>query len=247
MTSNNRKKLDIAIISVLTLGLLYSIFIAERTDTAYNLLAKTSSKTIKDSEKLIKSANATITEKDLIIADGKEKIKAKDLEILKLKFSLKQIQDIKNANIQKVDKYSRTDLSRFYVERYNLPSQIKETASGIEFGDTVTKLNAKELVSFDGTKMELAKTNQILAKTEAKVADLDTIVSAYESETEQYVFVIQQKDTIIKAKDNLVVYAENEKKKAEKATKKEKVKKNFWKAACGIITAAAIYLQFKPF
>lgn len=246
MTSNIRKNLDIAIISLLVIGLLYSLFIADRNDSAFNLLAKQSAKTIKASELKIKNANSVIASKELEIKDSKEKAEAKDLEILKLKFSLNQIKNATASNVQKVDKFNRSDLSRFYVQRYNLPSQIKETASGIEFGDTVTKLNAKELVNYDGTKIQLAKTNQILAKTEAKIKDLDTVVAAYESETEQYIYVIQQKDTIIDAGKDLLKFAENEKKIAEKATKKEKVKKNLWKSACGIIAAAAIYLHFTP-
>ena len=102
----------------------------------------------------------------------------------------------------------------------------------------VLRLVAKDLLSYDGCKIELELTKEKILKLQEREAQKDTIISLYKDKDENNKFIIHQKDLQINQYEHLTD-------DLHKELKGQKVKSFFWKAGTflGIITTSFLLIK----
>ena len=193
-------------------------------------------------KKKIENANnvvAKLQHENADIENEKSKVIEKYNILIKnnvsLQNSITELKAITKTRIDKIKTFSRSDIAKFYDERYNLPEQVKTTANGTELSDNVAKYNIEEITECDATFSELATTKKILENTTKEVVVKDSIWHLTEKQYSNSIIQLSQKDTtIINVQKNQVA-------NIQKQFKGERLKKNIWKI--GTFGAVAIILK----
>ena len=193
------------------------------------------------SKQKIENANNKINElakQNANIENQKELLKIENDKLESDNVGLQNvIDDLKVVTKTKTDKvktFTKADIALFYDKRYNLPSEVKTTANGMELSDTIAKLNITELDNCDATFSELNTTKQILENTTKEVVVKDSL---WHMTTKQYNnanMALGQKDIVIDTQKQQVA-------DSQKQFKSERVKKNIWKI--GTFGALAVILK----
>ena len=102
----------------------------------------------------------------------------------------------------------------------------------------VLRLVAKDLVRYDGCKIELELTKEKILKLQEREAQKDTIISLYKDKDENNKFIIHQQELQINQYEHLTD-------DLHKELKGQKVKSFFWKAGTflGIITTSFLLIK----
>lgn len=150
---------------------------------------------------------------------------SKQREKTKIVTVVKEVE--KKINV--VESLNTKQIANYYQDRYKLPVTI--TQYGVSLNDTIAKKNIVELIQKDGLVKELVSTKSMLNIEEQKGTVKDSIIS--------------NKSLIIVEKDNIINSHQEIEINLNKSLRKEKVKKNFWKATSGAILIGAGYLLVK--
>lgn len=180
-----------------------------------------------NAKKFHQKARQIIDNSNDIIKDYKDVIKKKDTEISKLKKDIVNNSKIINDKLNDLKRYNTSDISKYYIDRYNQPNAIKSlSANELVIKDTLNRFIISDLINFDGVKfdykvlknmysLENEKFNSANTTIDTLKININNISSAYENSIEQNKLAIKE---------------------VEKQLKKEKSKKTLYK----ITTVAAI-------
>ena len=147
----------------------------------------------------------------------------------KVKKEIVYIQNKANSDIKKVAGLNTVQIAEYYSKRYK--NDVKPTANGVVFSDTVAKSNMTELVNGDLCTEVLKLTRYELKNEEEISVTKDSIISNFEKS-------IVLKDKAIDIQKDVI-------KNIEKSVRKEKRKKNFWKFITGAVSIGSLYIFVK--
>jgi hypothetical protein len=138
------------------------------------------------------------------------------------------------AKLSDLKKFSSTEITEYYKDRYNNTKDIIQSELGTTLKDTVSRLVITDLVVGDGAKAEVKILREVVQTKDEKFKicneTVDSLKVGIESMIKNYELANSQKDNAIK--------------QTEKALKKEKHKKNAWKLLSGATLAGIGYLLF---
>lgn len=115
-------------------------------------------------------------------------------------------------------------------------SQVDTTKTTLP--NSILRLVAKDLVRYDGCKIELELTREKLIKLQERETQKDVIISLYKDKDENNKFIIRQQELQINQYEHLTD-------DLHKELKNQKVKSFFWKAGTflGILTTSYLLIK----
>lgn len=115
-------------------------------------------------------------------------------------------------------------------------SQVDTTKTTLP--NSILRLVAKDLVRYDGCKIELELTREKLIKLQERENQKDVIISLYKDKDENNKFIIRQQELQINQYEHLTD-------DLHKELKNQKVKSFFWKAGTflGILTTSYLLIK----
>lgn len=169
-----------------------------------------------------------LKQQKLIYDNSNLKIKLDSLEALKesIKKEIVIVEKKVIVEVDKTKKFNTNEIAKFYEKRYN--DKVVITQYGVSLKDSVAKKNIIELNIKDGLVDKLQLTNKQLSLEEKKGIAKDTIIA-------NLGFIIDEKSNLNMIQKQII-------KNTEKSLKTEKLNKNFWKTASGVIVVASAYL-----
>jgi len=224
------KKNGQTILNVL-LGLLlvYTLFNSCSKDADLRLAKENMKLKIENANSKINSLANQNLAKDLIIAQADKKADDLEKENVGLRKDKSNLSKSAKSNIAKARNFKNDQIAEYFINRYDLPSDVLKVEKGIQLSDTVSKLAIVDLIGGDGALIELELTQKELVNTNKIVSFKDEIIGKHVEKEVNFNSILAEKDIIIDANKD---YS----KEIEKSLKKEKRKTTFYK----ITTLAAI-------
>jgi len=230
--SQHWQKIAIAILLVIVLMQCNS------NDTNVKLAKQTLKEKIKNANTKINASAEQNKVKDLAILAEQKKVDSIISINKKLRLTKSVKSNIVKSNQIKAKSFSNTQIESYFVNRYELPNEVKSSLNGLELSENISKLTIVDLIGGDGAIEQLELTNKELINTQNIVFFKDGIITEYKGKENNYISMLSLKDTVIDAQENHI-------KLVEKSLRKEKRNKNLYKITTVVAILGGTYLLVK--
>jgi cell division septum initiation protein DivIVA len=185
-----------------------------------------------------------------------ERLKEQNNDLNKVrKISEEQIAELENAVSSKdktiavlqkevvgktnqVKKFTRSDISDYFIDLYKLPKDVKTTANGTELTDIIARLNITDLIIGQSAKAQNKLYKSVILDKDKIIKESKNIIAVCDSTNINLnsMLNIEQQKTLNEKDYNIVLIKE---------VKKQSRNKTFWKFTAGILAATTIFFVVK--
>ncbi len=224
MKNQNSTKLTRAYIAIaiLIIGLFFCVQSCNNSDEALSKSEATREEAHKNSIERINALVENSNSKDEAIKtlQGKSNVLQSENEKLKAEKSILTNSVKKSQELAK--SYNNAQIAQFYIQRYNVPNDVKRVEHGTQLSDSVAKLSIVDLIGGDGAIKELELTYKELVNTQGVVLLKDSIIENYQGKEGNFNMMLAEKDKMLQQDQNLID-------QQQKSLRRKMIGNTFWK------------------
>ena len=179
----------------------------------------------------VDSLQVEIAKSDSVINDLNILDAELNYQVMHQKNKIKTVVKYVEVEKNKIDTYSETELVSSFNKRYPTDT----TTNPLPIAQPVLIATAKDLVEFDGAKIELGIKDNIIVLNEERIANKDSIISVQNKKELNYNNIVVNQEMQIK--DWRFQYN-----KAQLENHKLRIKNKFTKIAAGVVIGGLTYM-----